>query len=80
VNVVAQADSDTPKVSPILARMKRPRDAIKPRWGVYFLQRKAERKSFTVTERDSEEAIARAIKEFEIPERDRWRPSVQREG
>ena len=60
--------------------MKRAREVIQPRWGVCFLKRKAERMSLTVTGRDSEEAIARAIKEFRIPERDRFRISVQREA
>jgi hypothetical protein len=59
--------------------VRRPRDVIQPRWGVYLLKRKAERLPFTVTGRTSEEAIERAIKENEIPERERWRISVQRE-
>jgi hypothetical protein len=33
---------------------------------------------FTVTARDATEAIARAIKEYDIPERERFRISVQR--
>jgi hypothetical protein len=36
--------------------------------------------AFSVQTRDSEEAIERAVKEFEIPERDRWRLSVQHEA
>jgi hypothetical protein len=59
---------------------KKPRDVIQPRWRVYLLKRKAERWTFTVTGRTSQEAIERAIKEYEIPERERWRISVQREA
>jgi hypothetical protein len=44
------------------------------------LERKAERMPFTVTGRNSEEAIERAIKEYEVPERERFRISVQREA
>jgi hypothetical protein len=43
--------------------MKKPGDVIQPRWGVFMLNRKAERFPFTVTGRNSEEAIERAIKE-----------------
>ena len=32
--------------------MKKPRDVIQPRWGVYMLKREAERMPFTVTARD----------------------------
>jgi len=39
---------------------------------------KAERLSLTVTARDAEQAIERAIKEYELPERERFRISVQR--
>jgi hypothetical protein len=60
--------------------MKKPRDVIQPRWGVYLLRRKAERFPFSVQARDSEEAIKRAIEEFKIPERDRWKISVRREA
>jgi hypothetical protein len=35
---------------------------------------------FTVTAPNSDAAIERAIKENEIPERERWRISVQREA
>jgi hypothetical protein len=59
--------------------MKKPRAVIQPRWGVYLLKRKAERLPFTVTARDSEEAIKRALEEHDIPERERFRISVQRE-
>jgi hypothetical protein len=38
--------------------MKRPRDVIQPR-GVYFFKRKAESMPFTVTARDTEQAIER---------------------
>jgi hypothetical protein len=60
--------------------MKKPRDMIQPRWRVFMLKRKAERLPFTVTARDSEEAIKRAIEEHDIPERERFRVSVQREA
>jgi len=56
------------------------REVIRPRWGFYLLKRKAERLSFTVTARDSEEAIKRALEEHDIPERERFRVSVQREA
>jgi hypothetical protein len=68
------------KVAPILAAVKKPRDVIQPRWGVYMLKRKAERLPFTVTGRNSVEAIERAIKEYDVPERERFRISVQREA
>jgi hypothetical protein len=35
---------------------------------------------WTVTGRTSEEAIERGIEEYDVPERDRWRISVQREA
>jgi len=49
-------------------------------WDVYLLKRKAERLPFTVTARDSEEAIKRALEEHDIPERERFRVSVQRKA
>ena len=63
-----------------LAAMKKPRDVIQPRWGVFALRKKAERLPVSVQARDSEEAIELAIKENNIPERDRWRISVRREA
>jgi hypothetical protein len=60
--------------------MKKPRDVLQSRWGVYMLKRKAERMPFTVQARDSEEAIQRAIKEYAVAGRERWRISVQREA
>ena len=60
--------------------MKKPREVIQPRWGVYLLRRKSERMPFSVTGRNAEQAIERAIKEYDIPERERFRISVQREG
>jgi hypothetical protein len=60
--------------------MKKPRDVIHPRWGVYMLKRKAERFPFTVAGRNPQEAIERAIKEYEVPEREDFRISVQREA
>jgi hypothetical protein len=44
------------------------------------LKRKAERLPFTVTARDSEEAIKRPIEEHDMPGRERFRVSVQREA
>jgi hypothetical protein len=35
---------------------------------------------FAVTARDAEQAIERAIKEYDVPERERFRLSVQREA
>jgi hypothetical protein len=35
---------------------------------------------FTVCARNSEKAIERAIKEYDVPERERFRVSVQREA
>jgi hypothetical protein len=61
--------------------MKRPSEVIQPRWRVYSLRgKRAERMAFSVQARNNEEAIERAIKEFEVPERVRWRISVQREA
>jgi hypothetical protein len=61
--------------------MKRPRDVIQPRWGVFRLGgKRAERFPFSVQARDSEEAIKRAIKEYDLPEHERRRISVQREA
>jgi hypothetical protein len=61
--------------------MKKPREVIQPRWGVYRLGgKRAERMLFTVTAPDVEQAIKRAIEEHDIPERERWRISVQREA
>jgi hypothetical protein len=42
--------------------------------------KRAERMLFTVTARDAEETIERAIEEHDIPERERRRISVQREA
>jgi hypothetical protein len=75
-----ETDSDSRPVPPILGAMKKPREAITPRWGVFILKRKAERLPFTVTGRNSGEAIQRAIKEYDMPERERFRISVQREA
>ena len=47
--------------------MKKPREVIQPRWGVYRLGgKRAERTPFSVTARDAE-AIERAIKEVRNP-------------
>jgi hypothetical protein len=60
--------------------MKKPRDVIRPRWTVFALRKKAERFPFSVHARNCQEAFERAIKEYDMPERDRWRISVQREA
>jgi hypothetical protein len=61
--------------------MKRPRDVIQPRWSVYALRgKKAERMPFAVIARNVEQALARAIKKCDVPERERFRISVQREA
>jgi hypothetical protein len=71
----------SPAVAPILATMKKPREVIQPhRWRVFLLKRKAERFPFTVAGRNPQEAIERAIKEYEVPEREDFRISVQREA
>jgi hypothetical protein len=59
--------------------MKRPREVIQSRWGVYALRKKAE-KLGSVTAKDEIEAVQRAFKEFDVAERERWRVSVQRES
>jgi hypothetical protein len=60
--------------------MKKPRDVIQPHWGVYRLGgRRAERMPFTVTARDAEQAIERAIEEYDVRPCERFRISVQRE-
>ena len=59
--------------------MKRPREVIKPRWGVYALRKKAE-KIGPVNAKGEQEVFKLAFKECAIPERDRWRISVQREA
>jgi hypothetical protein len=64
-----------------MSAMKKPREVLQPRWRVYRLGgKRAERMLFTVTAPNSDAAIERAIKENEIPERERWRISVQREA
>jgi hypothetical protein len=57
-----------------------PRDVIQPRWGVYLLRKKAERFPFTVAAGNADQAIERAIKEYDLPEHERRRISVQREA
>jgi hypothetical protein len=52
---------------------------IQARWGVYALRKKAERIG-SVLARAEKEARERAFEECHIPERDRWRISVQREA
>jgi hypothetical protein len=59
--------------------MKRPREVIQPRWGVYALRKKAERIG-TVQARDEKDAIERALKEIELPKGSQFRISVQREA
>jgi len=61
--------------------MKKPREVIQPhRWRVFLLKRKAERLPFTVAGRTPQEAIERAIEEHDIPKRERFRVSLQRES
>jgi hypothetical protein len=43
-----------------VAKMKKPRDVIQPRWGVYALRKKAERIG-SVDARDEKEAVRRAF-------------------
>jgi hypothetical protein len=63
----------------ILPVIKKPREVITPRWGVYALSKKAERIG-TVEARDEKHAIERALKETELPKRSQFRISVQREA
>ena len=48
------------------------------RWGVYMLREKGQRLG-TVDAKDRDDAVRKAISEFEIREADRWRITVQRE-
>jgi hypothetical protein len=80
VSGLATPDWDFPGDRAILPAMKRPREVIQPRWGVYLLKRKAEPFPFTVGGRNPQEAIERAVKEYDIAECERWRLSVQREA
>jgi hypothetical protein len=49
--------------------------------GVFRLGgKRAERFPFSVQARDSEEPIKRAINEYDVPERERFRISVRREA
>jgi hypothetical protein len=76
-----EPDSDSPADPPIFAAMRKPREVIRPaRWGVYLLKRKAERLSFTVTGRNSDETLARALKEHDLTKHAKRRLSVQREA
>jgi hypothetical protein len=59
--------------------MKNPRDVIQPRWGVYALRKRAE-KLGSVEARNEKDALERALKEIELPERSRFRLSVRREA
>ena len=58
--------------------MKKPREVIQPRWGVYALRKMAERYG-SVEASIEKEAIEAAVKQYEISERERWRISVRRE-
>jgi hypothetical protein len=58
--------------------MKKPRDVIEPRWGVYALRKKAE-KIGSVRARDEREALERGLKECAVPAGERFRISGQRE-
>jgi hypothetical protein len=77
---LCSTDSDFAADPPIFAPMKKPRDVIQPRWGVYLLRKKAERFPFTVAAGNADQAIERAIKEYDLPEHERRRISVQREA
>jgi hypothetical protein len=79
-SAITIASARGPRHRAILAAMKNPRDVIQPRWRVFMLKRKAERMPFTVAARNSEEALRRAIEEYDVPERERFRISVQREA
>jgi hypothetical protein len=59
--------------------MKKSRQVIEPRWGVYVLRGKAERIG-SVGASDEKKALERAFKEYAIEERQRWLISVQREA
>jgi hypothetical protein len=72
-------DSDSLPFAPILGAMKKPREVIRPRWAIYALKKKAERYG-SVEARTEQEAIEAAIKEYDVPERERWRISVRREA
>jgi hypothetical protein len=61
-----------------IIRLKKPREVVQPRWGVYVLRQKAERIG-SVEARDEKEALERAFKEYAIEMRQRWLISVQRE-
>jgi hypothetical protein len=77
---IGQRTRITPKVAPIFVAMRTPREVIQLRWGVYLLKRKAERFPFTVAGRNPQEALERAVKEYDIPERERRRISAQGEA
>jgi hypothetical protein len=55
----AGPDSDSPRAAPIMPAMKKPRDVIQPRWGVYALRKRAE-KCGSVEVRDQKDALDRA--------------------
>jgi hypothetical protein len=57
--------------------MKRPREVIQPRWGVYALRKKAERLG-SVQARDEKAAIERALQELESPSTARNSPSKRK--
>ena len=59
--------------------MKKPREVIRLRWGVYSLRKRAERIG-SVEARDQHEAIERAVKQYAVAERERWRFSARREA
>jgi hypothetical protein len=59
--------------------MKRPREVIQARWGVYVLKKRTEHYR-PVQAKSERDALECAIKEYEVPERERWHLSVQREA
>jgi hypothetical protein len=65
----------------VSAKVKKPREVIQPRWGVYALRKKAERIG-VVHAKTAEEALRRAHQEHDshVPAPSRFRLSVRREA
>ena len=64
----------------MFATLKKPRGVHQPRWAVFHAQARPSACPSQVTGQNSEEALRRAIEEYEVPERERFRVSVQREA
>jgi hypothetical protein len=60
--------------------MKKPREVIQPRWGVYALRKKAERMGFIEGPKDADEALRLALKQSDVRPHERFRLSVRREA